>query len=238
MRIAAAFVVGRHQPVLPVGRITADCVANQPAFAPVPAGADRDPVGRAVKMVVVEHQRFDCGVRVVALDAGADGGEVALMHDFIAFQVERPVAGAGVLRDHFLLRIDETAIGHALVPAGLDDSDFWVDDGAHPRQRVVGALSDRHDKLIDQRKQRSNRRFEREPQLNAIANKGKTTDRHAHPVNLLYCSCWVALHSPSALALTPRFSESRSGTDGRRCRRWQPVRRGCPTRRFCRPPSR
>ncbi len=75
------------------------------------------------------------------------------MHDLIAFQVEGPVPGAGILGNHFLLGIDKAAVGHALVPQGLNDPDLGVADGPDTCQCVVTALADRHHKLVHQRQQ-------------------------------------------------------------------------------------
>ena len=127
-------------------------------------------------MVVVKDQRFNSRIGMMAFDTGAYGRQFALMHDFIAFQVKGPVAGAGVLGNHFLLRIDKAAIGHALVPQGFNDSYLGVCNSSHARKRIVGALADRHHKLIDQGQQGADRGLKGKGKVYAVAYEGETTD--------------------------------------------------------------
>ena len=131
-------------------------------------------------MVVIKDQRLDGRVAVMALDTRAYGGQLAFVHHFIAFKVEGPVAGAGVLRDHFLLRIDKAPVGHALVPQGFDDADFGVADGLDALQRVVFAFAHGHDKFIDERQQGADGCLKGKAQAHAVANKGKAADGNWH----------------------------------------------------------
>ena len=176
-RVAPFFVIGRNQPILAIGCITSNGVANQPAFTAVLARADRHPVSRAIKVAVVKYQGFNVGVVVVAINAGAHGGQVFFMHHLIAFQIKGPVTGAGVLRNHLLLGIHKTPIGHAFIPQCFDDADFGVTDGPDTGQCVVRPLAHRHEKFIDQWQQGTNRCFKWKAQVNAVAYESKTTDR-------------------------------------------------------------
>ena len=189
LRVAAAAVAVHHHPELAVGRVAADRVADQPAFAPVPGRAHGQPLRRAVEVQVVEHQRLDRRIGVVAVDRRADGRQLGLVQHLVALEVEGPVAGAGVLGDHLLLRVDEALLGHALVPAGRDDADLRL----LGRQRVDARLglvlagAQRDDELVDQRQDRADRGLEREAELHAVAQEGEAADRgggstgHRHP---------------------------------------------------------
>ena len=88
-------------------------------------------------MVVIENQGFHFWIGMVPLDAGAYGGELCLVHHFIALKIKRPVAGAGVLGDHFLLGIDKSAVGHTLIPHRFNNPYLGVANGLDSRQGVI-----------------------------------------------------------------------------------------------------
>ena len=113
---------------------------------------------------------------MVPFDRGADGAQLVLVQQLVAFEVERPVAGAGVLRDHLLLGIDEASLRHALVPDGVDETDLGVADRHQPLAGVVFTPAYRDHEFIDQRQQRAHRSLERKAELHAVAQEGEAAD--------------------------------------------------------------
>lgn len=154
---AAMFV--HDDPELSVRRVTTDCVSNQATLSSVPRRTDGQPVRCTVKMQVVKNQGLNSRVIVMPSDRLADCFQLRFMENLITFEIERPVSGTGVLRDHFLLRVDKSLSGHPLIPDGFDDANFWVIDGLNARQSIVVTLSNGDDKFINQWQQGVNRGF-------------------------------------------------------------------------------
>lgn len=142
-----------HQPVLPIGRVRTNGVADQPALPALPARTDRHIFRRLIKMHVIKHLGFHGAIAMVLIDRSADFGQIIFVHDLVALQIESPVTGTSILRNHFLLRIHETAIGHAVIPRGIDDFDFRIADSHDSIARIVVAGIYGNDKLIDQGQQ-------------------------------------------------------------------------------------
>ena len=114
----------------------------------------------------------------MAIDGGAERRQLRLVEHLVAFEVERPVAGAGVLGDHLLLRVDEAALGHAVVPTGVDEPDLGLDrrQGVQAFGGGIVARAQGDDELVDQRQQRPDRGFERKAPRHAVAQEGEAAD--------------------------------------------------------------
>ncbi|HEX5399127.1 MAG TPA: 50S ribosomal protein L19 [Verrucomicrobiae bacterium] len=103
-------------------------VADDANLAAIPAGRPGDGVFVAVKVQEIERQRLNAFVGQVLFHRGADFRQIIFVQHLVGFEIKRPVAGAIVERDGFLLAKDKTLHGivaaEMFVPGRRDDADF------------------------------------------------------------------------------------------------------------------
>src|SRR5690606_31559573 len=159
-----------------VGRVAAHRVADQSHRRAIPARADGDPLGAAVKVVVPKGEGLDprivCGRRYRV----ANRCDVRFVEYLVTFEVERPFVAAAEVRDHLLLAIHETAVGHGLVPLGRHDADARIADRLDRLARAVVAVAERDHVLVDQGQGRTDALDEGITEADAVAQEGEGAD--------------------------------------------------------------
>ena len=106
-------------------------------------------------MQVVEKQGFHPRIVQVTPHGFLDLRQIVLVHHLVAFQVERPVAGAVEQGDRLLLPINKSLhlqiVPDPLVPVRVKDPDFGVADLQDLLLGVILARSQRDHEFIDNR---------------------------------------------------------------------------------------
>ena len=133
-------------------------------------------------MKVIKKQGFDPGIVQMPPHGLLNFRQVLLVHDFVAFQVKRPVPDAVEQGDRLLLPINETLhfqiIPDPLVPLRVDDPDFGIADLQDFPLGVVVARSQRDNVLINDRQDGPDRLCEGVTQLVCVPQKGEPADFH------------------------------------------------------------
>lgn len=101
-------------------------------------------------MVVFEYQRFDAWVIIMVLHGGAYGGDILFMEYFVPFEIKCPIPAAIVMRDHFLLCIDKTAIHHLLIPVRFNNPYAWILNSMESFQGVIFSIPDGNHEFVAQ----------------------------------------------------------------------------------------
>ena len=107
-------------------------------------------------MIIVERQRFNALIRKM-FPAGIDNIlQILLMHYFISFQIERPIAGTVELCNHFLLTVHITADPHLVVPVRLDNPYLRITDLLDYLESFIITVTNVDDEFIDNRQHGTN----------------------------------------------------------------------------------
>src|SRR5690606_11353215 len=142
----------------------------------VPARTDRDPLRAAVEVVVAKREGLDARVALGGVHRLADHGDVPLVQDLVALEIERPLVTTAVVRDHLLLPVDEAAVGHGLVPLRGHDPDAGIVDRLERLPGAVVAIAERDDVLVDQRQGGTDARHDGIAESDAVAEEGEGAD--------------------------------------------------------------
>src|SRR2546422_5584651 len=133
-------------------------------------------------MDVIEEKGLDLRVFEMVAHGLLDFGQVVLVYDLVAFEVEGPITGAVEQRDRFLLAIDKPfyleIVANALVPLRVNDADFRITDLPNLFLRLVIARTEGDNIFVHDRQDRPDRFHKRIAELLPIPQKGEPTDFH------------------------------------------------------------
>jgi hypothetical protein len=132
----------------------------------------------AEEVHVVEQQALDKRIAEVAAHARLDERQVALVHDLVALDVERPIAGAGRERDVRLLREDLAAHEQRRIPDRLDDPDLRAVDRAQEIGRAVRGVAGGDHQLVAHREDRCDRLDDGVREVDRVADEAEPADPH------------------------------------------------------------